>query len=97
MKNLKKTLLIFFLTSFLLINGQSKKTSFLVNGVCEMCEKRIENALDIKGVNFASWDMKTKMCNVTFNSSKIKFTNLNLKNIKLDLNIYKKKFRKSLY
>ena len=71
MKNLKKTLLIFFLTSFLLINGQTKKTSFLVNGVCEMCEKRIENALDIKGVNFASWDMKTKMCNVTFNSSKI--------------------------
>ena len=33
--------------------------------------ERIENALDIKGISFASWDVKTKMCNVTFNTSKI--------------------------
>ena len=31
----------------------------------------VENALDINGISFASWDVKTKMCNVTFNTSKI--------------------------
>ena len=67
MKNLKNTLLFFFLTNFLLINAQTKKTSFLVNGVCEMCEKRIENALDIKGIKFADWSKETKMCTVKFN------------------------------
>ena len=25
-----------------------------------MCENRIENALDIKGISFASWDVKNK-------------------------------------
>ena len=54
-----------------MVYGQNKKTSFLVNGKCEMCEERIEKALDIKGVNFASWNVETKMCNVTFNQKKI--------------------------
>ena len=69
MKNLKT--LLSFLLFFLLINGQTKKTSFLVNGICGMCKKRIENTLDIKGVTFASWDEETQICNVTFNSKKI--------------------------
>ena len=32
-----------------------------------MCEERIENALDIKGVKFADWSKETKMCTVKFN------------------------------
>ena len=71
MKNLKALLVVSFLSCFFFFHGQTKKITFLVNGVCEMCENRIENALDINGISFASWDVKTKMCNVTFNTSKI--------------------------
>ena len=71
MKIIKAALVIFFFCSFSVVYGQNKKTSFLVNGKCEMCEERIEKALDIKGVNFASWNVETKMCNVTFNQKKI--------------------------
>ena len=43
------------------------KISFQVNGKCGMCEERIENALDIKGIKFAAWSQETKMCTVKFN------------------------------
>ena len=71
MKNLKSLYLVFFLFCSLISNAQNKKISFLVNGVCDMCEERIENALDIKGISFASWSPETKMCNITFNIKKI--------------------------
>ena len=51
--------------------AQKTKISFEVAGVCGMCEERIENALDIKGVIFAEWSSETKICQVTFNASKI--------------------------
>ena len=47
-----------------------------------MCEERIENALDIKGVKFADWSVETKMCTVKFNPEVIsekKFIKLSLK------------------
>ena len=40
-------------------------------GMCGMCEERIENALDIKGISFASWSQDTKICNVTYNMKKV--------------------------
>lgn len=43
------------------------KISFQVNGKCGMCEERIENALDIKGIKFADWSQETKICKVKFN------------------------------
>jgi copper chaperone CopZ len=71
MKNL--TILIFslFIFSFINFQAQSKKTSFVVNGICGMCKERIESALDVKGVTFASWSEETLLCNVTYNSKKI--------------------------
>lgn len=48
-----------------------KDITFHVEGNCGMCEKRIENALDIKGVKLADWDMKTKECRVVFRTDKI--------------------------
>ena len=71
MNSWKPSVLIFILLCAFTTNAQNKKTSFLVNGICDMCEERIEKALDIKGVSFASWNLETKMCNVTYNTKKI--------------------------
>ena len=71
MKSIKPLFLIFFLFCSFISNAQNKKISFLVNGMCDMCEERIENALDIKGISFASWSQETKMCNVTYNMKKV--------------------------
>ena len=71
MKILKPLFLFFFVISSFFSNAQNKKISFLVNGMCSMCEERIENALDIKGISFASWSRETKICNVTYNVKKV--------------------------
>ena len=31
-----------------------------------MCEKRIENALDIKGIKIGDWNVTTKNCHVVY-------------------------------
>ena len=36
-----------------------------------MCEERIENALDVKGIKVADWDRKTHKCQVTYRPDKI--------------------------
>ena len=65
--------LVLTMTCLLTISSFAQKTkiSFEVAGVCGMCEERIENALDTKGITFADWSQETKICQVTFNSSKI--------------------------
>lgn len=43
----------------------------MVDGVCGMCKKRIENAvLYEKGVQSASWDVATKILTVTWRTDK---------------------------
>jgi copper chaperone CopZ len=44
---------------------------FKVWGNCEMCQKTIETALDVKGVKTAKWNLKTKMLEVVYLPSKI--------------------------
>lgn len=39
-----------------------------VEGVCNMCKKRIEDAAYIKGVKRAEWNKETKILTVTYNS-----------------------------
>lgn len=53
--------------------GQSEKIKtkdtliFLkVSGACEMCKDRIENAMKIKGVKSAVWDMDSKILNLVY-------------------------------
>ncbi len=52
------------------VNGfsQSKFTeiNFKVEGICGMCETRIENALEKKGIKIGDWDVKTKNCRVIY-------------------------------
>lgn len=42
-----------------------------VSGVCGMCERRINNALDVKGVIFSSWDRNTQQAEIVYNPRKI--------------------------
>ncbi len=50
-------------------NAQDQKvitTSFTVDGVCDMCETRIETAVDIKGVKAADYDLDTHILTITY-------------------------------
>ena len=65
-----------FIGLLLLISGsalaQTSEVTFWVDGVCGMCEKRIESALiNSSGVKFADWDLETLQVKVAYNSKKI--------------------------
>jgi copper chaperone CopZ len=70
-----KTLFITFISliSFSAINAQSKivTANIKVYGNCTMCKKRIETALDHKGIKKAEWSPKTKELQIVYNSAKI--------------------------
>jgi periplasmic mercuric ion binding protein len=51
--------------------GGVKTVTFTVKGNCEQCKARIENAADIKGVKFCSWDEKTHIATVTYKPEKV--------------------------
>jgi copper chaperone CopZ len=52
--------------------AQTSEVTFWVNGVCGMCEKRIESTLiNSPGVKFADWDNQTSQVKVAYNSKKI--------------------------
>lgn len=51
------------------VNGNSKyeETTFKVDGVCDMCKTRIQNAAySVKGVRKANWDAKTKQLTIKY-------------------------------
>jgi copper chaperone CopZ len=65
-----------FIGLLLLVSGsalaQTSEVTFWVNGICGMCEKRIESALiNSSGVKFADWDNQTSQVKVAYNSKKI--------------------------
>jgi mercuric ion binding protein len=66
---------IIIFVSFILLStvafSQTVEAKIKVYGNCTMCKKRIETALDTKGVKQASWDPKTKELSIVYNSSKI--------------------------
>tara|TARA_B100001939_G_C16808260_1_gene558795 strand:- start:258 stop:608 length:351 start_codon:yes stop_codon:yes gene_type:complete len=66
---MKNQFLITLMCVFFILPVVAKdlKITFHVNGKCGMCEERIENALDIKGIKFADWSQETKICTVKFN------------------------------
>jgi hypothetical protein len=47
-----------------------KTESFKVWGKCGMCKTRIENAVLAEGATSASWNMKSQILKVTYDSSK---------------------------
>jgi len=80
-----KTLKIFHIALFLVLislnsiaqtqdNGNAKASvkteTFKVWGKCEMCKARIEKTVLAEGATNASWNMKSQILTVTFDSSK---------------------------
>lgn len=69
-----KSIIIIIIGLFLSINTQAqtgvKTVTLSVKGNCEECKERIENAADIKGVKKCTWNEKTKIATIVFDSSK---------------------------
>lgn len=53
--------------------GNDKKTiEIKVDGICEMCKERIEDATyKLKGVRYANWVVESKTLTVTYKNNKI--------------------------
>lgn len=45
--------------------------SFKVSGTCDMCKSRIEQALDVKGVKKAVYEVSSETVTVTYNPRKL--------------------------
>ena len=63
-------LIVFFIS----INSfaQTKSTKIIVDGVCMMCEERIEkNIIGLKGIKLANWNLENRIFNLVYNEKKI--------------------------
>jgi len=63
--------IILIVTGTSVAQTKNVKASIKVYGNCTMCKKRIETALDAKGIKQATWDPKTKELQVVYVSGKI--------------------------
>ena len=60
--------------------SQTKSQMFFVDGVCGMCEKRIEsNCLATKGIKMAEWNKENRMLKIIFNEKKISLEQIHKK------------------
>ena len=60
--------------------SQTKSEVIFVDGVCGMCEKRIEsNCLATKGIKMADWNKENRMLKVIFNEKKISLEEIHKK------------------
>ncbi|MFO0358941.1 MAG: heavy-metal-associated domain-containing protein [Flavobacteriales bacterium] len=59
------------LTSFSQESKKPVSITFRVEGICGMCEKSIESALDAKGIVAADYNLDTNIATVTYKPSKI--------------------------
>ena len=61
-------LLLITLNSF----SQTKSAKIVVDGVCMMCEERIEKkAIDVNGIKLADWNLENRVLKVVYNEKKI--------------------------
>ncbi len=51
--------------------NKTEEVTFWVAGVCGMCEKTIENALDVKGVIAVDYDLESHKVKVIYKPAKI--------------------------
>lgn len=71
MKTLTIILSLLVVGNLALAQSKTTQATIKVYGNCGMCKKRIETALDTKGIKQATWDTKTKDLQLVYNSSKI--------------------------
>ena len=75
--NILLTIMVLFTT---LGFSQTKSQIIFVDGVCGMCEKRIEsNCLATKGIKMAEWNKENRMLKVIFNEKKISLEEIHKK------------------
>ena len=71
MKKIMVIVLVVFSASIMQAQDKNKKISFEVDGVCEMCKKRIEKAaVGVKGVKYAVWDMQSHELSLIYDERK---------------------------
>lgn len=70
---MRTILLLALFLVFQNMNGQTTvKTAIIsVDGACDDCKDRIENAADIKGVKLCNWSPDTKKAVVTYDEAKV--------------------------
>ena len=61
-----------FISIFLLVTlnsfSQTKSAKIVVDGVCMMCEERIEKkAIDVKGIKLADWNLDNRVLKIVYN------------------------------
>lgn len=71
LSEMKYALVLFAMLAAQWANAQKESITFRVEGICGMCEDRIEGALDVPGVVVADWDRDSKMVSVVYRSKKI--------------------------
>lgn len=98
---LASILFLFLATSSVFAQKPPKKAEIKiqVSGNCGMCEKRINNALDVPGVIFSSWNRVSKTATIAYKPRKISEQKLHdliaavghdTDKIKADTAVYKK-------
>lgn len=70
MKSKNIFLVLFVLLATPLVSQTNDTLKFNTDGVCGMCKDRIEEALDIKGITFANWDVDSHETTVIYNPNK---------------------------
>ena len=65
-----------FVSIFLLVTlnsfSQTKSAKIVVDGVCMMCEERIEKkAIDVKGIKLADWNLDNRVLKIVYNEKNI--------------------------
>lgn len=64
--------ILFALVSQLSFSQNSTDTlRFKVKGNCDMCKETIEDAVDVKGVKSADWNLDTKVITVVYEPARI--------------------------
>ncbi|WP_417360765.1 heavy-metal-associated domain-containing protein [Galbibacter sp.] len=90
-----RLVLVFLLISFTITaQDKNKNQTILVDGNCQMCQKRIQNAaIKVKGVKYASWDIPTNQLSLVYNEKKcdIKTIHLAIAEAGHDTDLYKAK------
>jgi outer membrane receptor for ferrienterochelin and colicin/copper chaperone CopZ len=77
--------------------SKDSTTIFKVFGVCEQCKHRIEEALKVKGIKKADWNIDTKMLSLTYDPSKISIDKIHNKITAAGHDTYLKKANDAVY
>jgi|SRR5690606_5357992 len=68
---LRLILMICLISFSLSAQDKNKNETILVEGNCQMCQKRIEKAaIKVKGVKYASWDIPSNQLTLIYNENK---------------------------